>query len=135
MHSRERHSALGIASCCVFLSGGVIAASIIAFWVYGPLKLRPGAGPVDFAVPVFGIAVGLILDIVALGLGIAGLCQKGRKRYFAKLGTVLSSLPLLAAFALWLKFKVDDLRASPPWHNQAPELKDTMEKHAPETDG
>ena len=41
MHSRERHSALGIASCCVFLSGGVVAASVIAYALLVPIKMGP----------------------------------------------------------------------------------------------
>ena len=92
----------------------------------------------DFTVPVFGIAVGLIFELVALGLGIAGLFQKGRKRSFAMLGTALSLLPLLAAFALWLQVTVDAHRPPPPWESKAERvapLKDTMPKPALEPGG
>ena len=44
----------------------------------------------------------LLADLVALGLGIVGLCQKGRKKIFACLGTVFSSVTLAGVIVLIL---------------------------------
>jgi hypothetical protein len=42
----------------------------------------------------------LVVDIVALGLGIAGLIQKKRKKLFAILGTVFAAATILGILFL-----------------------------------
>ena len=42
------------------------------------------------------------MDLIALGLGIAGLCERGTPKLFAILGTIFSSVVLLLAFFLVL---------------------------------
>ena len=47
-----------------------------------------------------GIMGLLALDVVAAGLGIAGFFQKDRKRLFAILGTIFSSLTIVCTIIL-----------------------------------
>jgi hypothetical protein len=97
------HSGLGIASFVISLAAGVtmfLSVSIagIADAEQGGLDL---GSPMASVLGIF-ILCSAIAQIVALGLGIAGLVQADRNRLFGALGTVLSALALLAGLALTL---------------------------------
>jgi hypothetical protein len=94
----KNHSGLGIASFCIFVGGGLFAMAMVTIGMVKLSGTRMGGSGEDIILG--GAVLGFILDIVALGLGVAGLCQRGRKKVFAILGTALSTLILLAALAL-----------------------------------
>lgn len=109
------HSRMGVASFVIailatvvlvalFVVGGFVAAS--AFENVDPQTLDPEtvrdspafAGLALIGIGVFGC---LILYVVGLGLGVAGLMQRTRKRLFSALGTALNGLVLAAVVALF----------------------------------
>ncbi|MDQ4128272.1 MAG: hypothetical protein M3151_10060 [Actinomycetota bacterium] len=109
------HSRMGVASLVIailatvvlvalFVAGGILAAS--AFENVDPQTLDPEsvrnspafAGLALIGVGVFGC---LILYVVGLGLGVAGLFQRTRKRLFSALGTALNGLILVAMVVLF----------------------------------
>ena len=89
----QKHSRLGIASFITSIVSGilifiviVIAGVIEASTPGGMDEESAGAAMVGFA------AIALLnAELVALGLGIAGLLQKERKKIFAILGVVFSA--------------------------------------------
>ncbi|MGH3147182.1 MAG: hypothetical protein ACRDTR_15405 [Rubrobacter sp.] len=109
------HSRMGVASFVIaivatvvivglFVVGGVVAAS--AFQNVDPQTLDPESvqnSPAFAGLALIGIGVFgcLILYVVGLGLGIAGLIQNTRRRLFAALGTGLNGLVLIAFVALF----------------------------------
>jgi hypothetical protein len=109
------HSRMGIASFVIailatavlvalFVIGGVVAAS--AFENVDPQALDPESvqgSPAFAALALIGIGVFgcLVLYVVGLGLGIAGLIQSLRKRLFSVLGTALNGLVIFVFVALF----------------------------------
>jgi hypothetical protein len=90
-----RHSGIGIASFILSLMVGfLIFLTIISAGVMAAVAPQ---GVVQEEAPAW-VVLGLVLlalmfaDLVALGLGIAGLCQNNRKKVFAILGIVFSSV-------------------------------------------
>ncbi len=83
----QKHSGLGIASFVTSIAAGIllIASSVVAF------SMEYAASDADGIFFLFVFTV-FIADLVALGLGIGGLCQKDQKKIFAILGTVISAL-------------------------------------------
>ncbi len=100
MDLEKKHSRLGIASFCIFVGGGLFATAMITAGMIKLSRTRMGGSGEDIILG--GAVLGLLLDLVALGLGIAGLRQKGRKTVLAVLGTAFSTLILLAILALVL---------------------------------
>jgi hypothetical protein len=62
--------------------GGMVEISPDALWTGGPISLL------------------FLLQLVALGLGIAGLCQKGKKKLRAIFGTIFSSATIVVVALL-----------------------------------
>jgi di/tricarboxylate transporter len=109
------HSRMGVASFVIailatvllvalFVAGGLVAAS--AFENVDPQTLDPESvqsSPAFAGLALIGIGVFgcLVLYIVGLGLGVAGLIQRTRKRLFSALGTALNGLVLAAMFILF----------------------------------
>ena len=96
------HSKLGIASFITTMLAGII---MLAIFIYaGVLEAStPGGMSEDSAEAIiigFSFIGILFLLLVSLGLGIAGLFQKGQKKVFAILGTTFSSLIILGSVAL-----------------------------------
>jgi len=91
-----KHSGLGIASFIIsILAGG---ASFLLLLVAGIMEAAtPGGVDEESAGAVFLglLLIGtMILNFVALGLGVGGLYQRDRLKIFAILGVVFSSLTL-----------------------------------------
>ena len=93
----QKHSGLGVASFVISVITAVLAFLLIVG--AGVLEVTtPGGVDEESAV---AIVVGLliigcmVIDLVALGLGIAGLVQRDRKKVFAVLGTVFSAATIL----------------------------------------
>ena len=92
----QKHSGLGIASFTISILSGISIFLLIV--VAGVIEAStPGGMDEDSA---GAIVVGLFLfaflgaAFLALGLGIGGVLQKGRKKIFAILGTVFSVVTL-----------------------------------------
>jgi hypothetical protein len=89
----NKHSGLGISSFIISTAIGVLM--FLLFIVAGIMETStPGGIDEDstgaMLVGLFLIAF-LILDLLAIGLGIAGLIQKDRKKMFSILGVVFSA--------------------------------------------
>jgi hypothetical protein len=87
-----RHSGLGIASFVIsILAGtsifvGIVVVAVMEATTPGGVDENSAEVIVVGAILIAGVGV----DLVALGLGIGGLCQRSRKKLFALLGTVFS---------------------------------------------
>lgn len=93
------HSGLGIASFIIALASAVLMFLLIM--MAGALEAStPGGINEESAVAVI-IGLFLILfmitSVLALGLGLAGLVQRERRKVFPVLGTVFSSFTVLGA--------------------------------------
>jgi hypothetical protein len=100
---KKEHSRLGIAAfviacvvICVMMADICVAGVLSAHREPGA-RMYPGQR-----------VIGLILlfltafDVVAIGLGIAGLCQTEKNRVFAILGLAFSVLTILGVFGLMI---------------------------------
>ncbi len=113
----NKHSRMGIAS---FVISILVAVTILALVVGGPLLISSSEGfdpqsfdpadpqsidpsdPAIIAIQILGLGfiVGVLSSFVGLGLGIAGMVQRRRKRLFAVIGAVLNGLVVLGVIAL-----------------------------------
>jgi len=100
----KKHSGLGIASFITSIVSGLLIFLLIV--VAGVMEAStPGGIDEESAGAVM---VGLFLfaflgaALVALGLGIAGLLQKERKKLFAILGTVFSAVSLVVTIFIMI---------------------------------
>lgn len=101
---KQKHSGLGIASFIVSIVSGILTFLLVV--VAGVIEAStPGgideesAGAIVLGLLLFAF-LGMLL--VGLGLGIAGLFQKERKKIFAILGTVFSSVIFLCTILIML---------------------------------
>ena len=110
------HSRLGISS---FVLGVLAVVALILLVVVTPFlfssalegvdpqSLDPqdlnGDSPVVVIAGLVGLGflVSILLNLVGLGLGIAGLVQRRRRRLFAAIGTALNGLVVLGVIALF----------------------------------
>lgn len=102
----QKNSGLGIASFVISIVTGVML--ITSLTVMGYLVQTSTSDQVDdspmMLFAVLSIFLGFGFSVLGIGLGIAGLFQKGRAKTFAILGTffsmlILSGLILMIIFA------------------------------------
>lgn len=98
----ERHSGLGIASFA--LSLGATLLLFLLFIIAGVMEASTPGG-IDEESPAaiiagLGIIFCVILELVALGLGIGGLCQNNRRKLFAVLGVIFAAVMTLLTVLL-----------------------------------
>ena len=97
-----KHSGLGIASFVISLAMAfflfliVLAAAVIATVTRGDM---PDTSPAAVIVGLVAV-LGLFGCVVGIGLGIAGMFQKNRKKVFSILGLIINGLIVLGVFAL-----------------------------------
>lgn len=97
-----KHSGLGIASFVLSIVSMMLIFGLLI--VAGVLEATTPGGMNEESVEA--IVVGILLfafigtALVATGLGIAGLCQKQRKKIFAILGTIFSLVTVISTVAL-----------------------------------
>ncbi len=98
------HSGLGIASFVIALAVGLLSLVVVVAAGILEAKTPEGMGENSPAAMLAGLAFcgGLLLDVLGIGLGIAGLCQRHRMKLFAVLGVVLGSIVLLCDLFLML---------------------------------
>ncbi|GIU20614.1 hypothetical protein TUM4644_10420 [Shewanella colwelliana] len=97
-----KHSGLGIASFVLSIVSLVLTFGLLI--VAGVLEATTPGGMNEESIEA--IVVGLLLfafigtALIATGLGIAGLCQKQRKKIFAILGTIFSLVTVVSTVSL-----------------------------------
>jgi hypothetical protein len=96
----EKHSRMGVASFVISLVAGI--AMLALFIVAGMLHRyhqQDGQYPGQVMVGLVMIFL-FFAELVAVGLGIASVCEKGRKKVFGILGLSFSALTVLGAVGL-----------------------------------
>ena len=93
----QKHSEMGIASFIISITVGILTLIAIVVAVVIQESTPGGLDEESVGAIILGGSIlGLIFDdLLALGLGIAGLLQKDRKKIFATLGTIFSSVIIL----------------------------------------
>ncbi|HCB42799.1 MAG TPA: hypothetical protein DHW73_07600 [Pseudomonas sp.] len=99
-----KHSGLGIAS--TIIGGASTVLIFMLFMIAGVMELSTPGGVDEDSTAALLVGLCLILLVGALatglGLGIAGLCQRGRHKLFPILGTVFSAVTLMGSILLVL---------------------------------
>jgi hypothetical protein len=103
-YSVRTHSGLGIVSFVIAIAVGLF--EFILFAIAGVLETTTPGG-IDENSPatiLLGLALvgGLLVNVLGIGLGIGGLCQRYRRKLFAVLGVVLGSVALLGVLLLMI---------------------------------
>ena len=99
---RQGQSKLGIAALLISIFTAIglfilcLIAGVMESNTYGGID-EESTGAVILGLFIFGFG---ILDLVALGLGIAGIFQKTRERITAIIGTIISSATLIITVSL-----------------------------------
>lgn len=97
------HSGLGIASFIISLASGT--ALVLLLGIAGVMESQPGGMNEQSAGAIFlglFLALTALAQVLALGLGIAGLVQTGRSKLFGVLGTVFASTGLIGTVLIIL---------------------------------
>lgn len=97
-----KHSGFGIASFAIAIAAALLEFVLVA--TAGVLEASTKGG-IDENSPLailLGLAVigGLLVALVGIGLGIAGLCQSRRKRVFAVLGMIMNPVVLFGVLGV-----------------------------------
>jgi hypothetical protein len=97
-----KHSGLGIASFIISIIVGilifllVVIAGIMETTTSGGIN-ENSAGALILGATIFAL---IALDVVGLGLGIAGCSQKNKKKIFAILGTIFAAATALGTIVM-----------------------------------
>jgi len=92
-----RHSGIGVASFVISIVmalsgfGLILIAGVIEVTTPGGMN-ESSAIAIVLGLSIFGC---ILVDLVALGLGIGGLIQKNRNKIFSILGTIFSALTII----------------------------------------
>ena len=100
----QKHSGLGIASFIISIVTGVLMFLLIAIAGIMESSTPGGIDENSAEAALIGfLAIGfLLLDLVAIGLGIGGLVQENRKKVFAILGVSFSGSTIFFTLAIML---------------------------------
>ena len=99
---RKGQSKLGIASLLISIFTAIglfilfLIAGLIESNTYGGID-EESAGALILGLLLFGFG---FLDLLAIGIGIAGIFQKTRKRITAIIGTIISTATLIITVSL-----------------------------------
>ncbi|HJX24537.1 MAG TPA: hypothetical protein VJ252_00135 [Chthoniobacterales bacterium] len=98
----KKHSGIGIASFAISLGAGL--GIFLVFVIAGIMETTTPGGMNEKSASAiivgFSIIGLLFANLVAIGLGLGGLMKKGKKKLFAVLGTVFSSVITLGTIVL-----------------------------------
>lgn len=98
----QKHSGLGITSFIFSIVSGILIFILIIIAGMMEASTPGGIDEKSAAAVIVGLFIiaFLFLCLVALGLGIAGLMQKDRKKLFAILGTIFSTVTLVGTISI-----------------------------------
>jgi uncharacterized membrane protein len=93
----QKHSGLGIVSFITSIVSGILIFLLIV--IAGVMEVSTPGGMDERSAGAMMVGLFLFVflgaSLVALGLGIAGLLQKDRKKIFAILGTIFSAVTIV----------------------------------------
>ena len=96
-HAEPKNSGIGIASFVISITVGVLI--LVTISIVGVIDSSTPGGIDEVSAEAillgFGLIGLLIIDLVALGLGIGALFQKEKKKILAILGTVFSFVAIV----------------------------------------
>ena len=94
---KQKHSGLGIASFITSIASGFFIFMLIVIAGVIEVSTPGGMDEESASAVIIGLTLFVFLGVslVALGLGIGGVCQKDRRKIFALLGIVFSVLTLV----------------------------------------
>lgn len=97
---QQKHSGVGISSFVISIASGILTFLLLV--VAGVMQASGRMSGDKNAATVIGLFLFAFLGLVlvALGLGIAGLMQKERKKIFALLGTIFSTVTLVLTLSI-----------------------------------
>jgi hypothetical protein len=98
----RKHSKIGIASLVAGVSAGILTIALLLFTGYIALSNPEGIeedSPILFVIGFFGLVFPLVA-LVGLGLGIAGLYERDRKKTLPLFGIVSCAIVLFGT--LWM---------------------------------
>ena len=98
----KKHSGFGIASFIMSILVGIGAFSVILVAGFVEASNPEGINEESPIAIIVGLCVfGVIgLNILGIGLGVAGLCQSNRSRVFAILGLVFNGLVIMGIIGI-----------------------------------
>ena len=101
-NTERKHSWMGIASFITSIAVGLVIFILIVIAGVMEVSTPGGIDEESIGSMLLGLAIiaMVFLDLAALGLGVAGLVPKGRKKVFAILGTSFSSVTLIVIISL-----------------------------------
>lgn len=100
-----KHSGLGISSFVIALLAG--PGMFLLLLIAGVMATQAPNGQIDeksAAAVGLGLMLigGVVVSLIGVGLGIAGVAQKGRKRVFAVLGLVFNGIIAIGVLGIML---------------------------------
>lgn len=100
----QKHSGIGIASFVTSVAASLLLGMMVV--IAGAMEIATPGGldeesAAAMVLGLFIIAL-LVVEVVALGLGIAGLFQKDRKKLFAILGTTFSAATIIGILFIFV---------------------------------
>jgi len=98
----RKHSRMGIASFIIALAQGFLTLLVIIFAGILTMSGPQHENEAGFAVLGLFIIGGIFTHLVGVGLGIAGMVQKNRKKVFSILGFVFNITVILFVILLML---------------------------------
>lgn len=97
-----KHSGMGVAAFVMSIIAGVLMFLLIAATAVMTAGSPGGLDSNSAAAILVGLVMIFLLgiDVVAIGLGLAGLMQRDRKRVFPILGLVIATATILGTIVL-----------------------------------
>ena len=98
----QKHSGFGIASFIIAIIQGVTTAVVVILASVFAAKEPQSENEVALAIIGLAIFGGIFAHLVGLGLGIAGVVQKDRKKVFSILGLIFNIVAVITIALLMI---------------------------------
>lgn len=98
---QKRHSRLGIVSTVI----GLLLPVLLVFFIIVAISLDIKKNTLGNDIVVAGLLITLtfpVVHLIALILGIIGLCFKNTKKLFPVIGTILNAILMLAGIGIFI---------------------------------
>ncbi len=100
--NERKHSGMGIASFITSVACAVVTFALIV--VAGVMEASTPGGMDEKSAAAVAVGLGLLASLgvclIALGLGVAGMLQRDRKKIFAVLGAIIAAAIVLGTVGL-----------------------------------